>query len=465
MPIGFIDRLKTTNRNAFGIVAATDVAGHRCVVDLDALYNLPDAILSLSKNNTDNDAIGQIWYVWEEGKYYQLINWDERKSNEGWRVFTQSAEDVIDNNWKDNQSNINDNFDQRIGEAAYKIEELLNRISDLDTRVRQLEGGSFVYITNISLDKDDFVVRDENESINILATIEPENAGNPSVKWVFSGDTDIIPEGTNPYTDPLLSVKPKGNGEVYVKAVAIDGSGVESEEITVTVLCAEYVQVEGVQLSSNVSEITSEGGTITINATIAPSDAKQKVDKWTYDTSAFSVSSQTDSEITLTYIGSSKTGSYQIGAIRKGISGNLNVSVNIPDEKADPVITLTGPTSVKAGDTVIIDASVDYYMDEYHQWFIEPEESIVVQSSTSADIVFKVNEGVAAGTEIEVCYEVSGYTTQFVEKILRITVVEKSSEITDLDMGGASTNATSVIDCGNASSTATSVIDLGNANV
>ncbi len=84
MPIGFIDRLKSNNPQGYGIVAAKEVAGHKTVAEVEDLYSIADPILSLSGNNTNNDAIGQQWYVSDEGKFYQLIDWDNRHNATGW---------------------------------------------------------------------------------------------------------------------------------------------------------------------------------------------------------------------------------------------------------------------------------------------------------------------------------------------------------------------------------------------
>ena len=84
MALKFADRLESNNPSAYGIVKAIEVAGHKTVSSLSALCNVPDCILSVSGNNTDNDAIGQLWYVVDEGKIYQLQNWDNRKSQDGW---------------------------------------------------------------------------------------------------------------------------------------------------------------------------------------------------------------------------------------------------------------------------------------------------------------------------------------------------------------------------------------------
>lgn len=98
MPIGNIDRLKSNNTAGFGIVAATEIAGHRTVATKAGLYSIPDPILSLSAEKPDqlnpNDAIGQLWYVVEEGKFYQLIDWDARHSEAGWAEFSSGIKIV-----------------------------------------------------------------------------------------------------------------------------------------------------------------------------------------------------------------------------------------------------------------------------------------------------------------------------------------------------------------------------------
>ena len=63
---------------------------------MDALYNISDAILSKSKTNTGNDAIGQKWYVVSEGYYYRLDNWANRRQASGWRKL-QNTDEEFDN--------------------------------------------------------------------------------------------------------------------------------------------------------------------------------------------------------------------------------------------------------------------------------------------------------------------------------------------------------------------------------
>lgn len=86
MALKYPDRLESNNPAAYGIVKAIEVAGHKTVQALDNLYSLADAILSDSKTNANNDAIGQTWYVISESKSYRLIDWNNRHQASGWEL-------------------------------------------------------------------------------------------------------------------------------------------------------------------------------------------------------------------------------------------------------------------------------------------------------------------------------------------------------------------------------------------
>ena len=85
--------LESANTNEFGIVFADHIQGHKTVANLNALYNISDAILSKSKTNAGNDAIGQEWYVVSEGYYYRLDNWANRRQASGWRKLQNTDEE------------------------------------------------------------------------------------------------------------------------------------------------------------------------------------------------------------------------------------------------------------------------------------------------------------------------------------------------------------------------------------
>lgn len=91
MPISLPDIVRITNAEQSGIVLATEVSGARCVATLNDLYAIADPILSPSRNNTNNDALGQEWYVVSENASYKLVDWNNRKSSAGWESILSAA--------------------------------------------------------------------------------------------------------------------------------------------------------------------------------------------------------------------------------------------------------------------------------------------------------------------------------------------------------------------------------------
>lgn len=93
--LGQANVLRTNNNTStgYGVVYADEVSGHRTVANLTALYALNDWQLSASGDNTNSDAIGQLWYVVDtdgngNGALYQLKDWNKRKEPAGWSQFT-----------------------------------------------------------------------------------------------------------------------------------------------------------------------------------------------------------------------------------------------------------------------------------------------------------------------------------------------------------------------------------------
>lgn len=84
MALKYPDRLESNNPKAYGIAKAVEITGHKTVKDLASLYAIADCILSDSKSNLNNDALGQEWYVIDENAYYKLVSWKDRKSESGW---------------------------------------------------------------------------------------------------------------------------------------------------------------------------------------------------------------------------------------------------------------------------------------------------------------------------------------------------------------------------------------------
>lgn len=99
--LGQANVLRTNNNTStgYGVVYADEVSGHRTVANLTALYALNDWQLSASGDNTNSDAVGQLWYVVDadgngNGAIYQLKDWSKRKEAAGWSVFTGGGGEV-----------------------------------------------------------------------------------------------------------------------------------------------------------------------------------------------------------------------------------------------------------------------------------------------------------------------------------------------------------------------------------
>ena len=85
------DKLQSNNPQAYGIVDASQISGHKSVKQIIDLYSISDVILSGSGNNTNNDAIGQLIWVADIRSFYQLINWENRNDVDGWKSYSMQA--------------------------------------------------------------------------------------------------------------------------------------------------------------------------------------------------------------------------------------------------------------------------------------------------------------------------------------------------------------------------------------
>ena len=121
----------------------------------------------------------------------------------------------------------------------------------------------------------------------MVAGILPEDASNQAVTWSVenrTGSAKISSTG-------LLSAV--GNGTVTVKATATDGSGIVG---TTTILLSGQITktlVDGITLSSTSDTITTNGGTLQINASVSPTNATNKDIIWSVDNTAIATISAT----------------------------------------------------------------------------------------------------------------------------------------------------------------------------
>ena len=124
-----------------------------------------------------------------------------------------------------------------------------------------------VAVESISFDKAQYEV-EKNTTVAIVATVNPTNATNKALEWTSSNaEVATVTNGV---------VKGVSVGKATITATAKDGSGVKCEaEVTVT-----EIPVEGITFDKSQYEL-EEGTTVSIVATITPSNASTKTLQWT----------------------------------------------------------------------------------------------------------------------------------------------------------------------------------------
>lgn len=144
--LGQANILRTNNNTStgYGIAYADEVSGHRTVANLTALYALNDWQLSASGDNTNSDAIGQLWYVVDadgkgNGVFYQLKDWNKRKEAAGWSQFTIDLSNYVTKT----------DFGNTIG----TIDNMLNQKLEPDSAdIRYVKNVDLVSLTDTDID-------------------------------------------------------------------------------------------------------------------------------------------------------------------------------------------------------------------------------------------------------------------------------------------------------------------------
>ena len=146
--LGQANILRTNNNTStgYGIVYADEVSGHRTVGNLPALYALNDWQLSASGDNTNSDAVGQLWYVVDadgngNGALYQLKDWNKRKEAAGWSQFTIDLSNyVTKTDYGSTIKTINNKLNQKleVGSADIRYVKNVDLVSLTDTDIDNL---------------------------------------------------------------------------------------------------------------------------------------------------------------------------------------------------------------------------------------------------------------------------------------------------------------------------------------
>lgn len=195
--LGQANTFRTNNNTStgYGVAYADEVSGHRTVGSLADLYVLHDWQLSASGENTDNDAIGQLWYVVNadgngNGCYYQLKDWSKRNEAAGWSIadYTTKAElgGAVENiNTELDKKEDTTNVDQKLSLKA-DLEQFNNTVSGINANIATKANAQDV--TN--------AIGELQDKIGDRVVVSGNVTNNPD-------EEDITTEGDTPQTQVL----------------------------------------------------------------------------------------------------------------------------------------------------------------------------------------------------------------------------------------------------------------------
>ena len=133
-----------------------------------------------------------------------------------------------------------------------------------------------VPVTSVSLNKNSTTIA-AGSSETLTATVSPSNATNKNLSWT-SSNTSVAQVGQDGVVYGIAA------GSTTVRASATDGSG-KYATCTVTVTGGSTVSVTGVTLNRSTATIDT-GGTVTLTATVAPTNATNKTVTWSSSNSS-----------------------------------------------------------------------------------------------------------------------------------------------------------------------------------
>ena len=414
-----LGKQKSGNTDAFGIADAIELSGHRSVRTFEALYKIPDVILSSSGNNTDNDALGQLWYVISEKKHYQLVDWTKRGKAEGWQVFNVGGDTTT--------------LETRIALLETSYADLVKKITELE---KQIEG--LVPITNIALDYETMLFSGYTPQM-ITATITPENA-TEKLTWKVNDSNVFIIPSDDTLSCQVLPVQDASDGEYLLtvsspsglsKSVRIIFDGVEQEvvEPTVTLSGATSAKAgEEVIITASIQNAVGDGyyhWMVSGNATIKTKAEEQC-------TIIINDNAVEGDKITVSYEINDANGD--------GISFDHEITVKAK-EVVDPTVTIKSEDNTNrylAGSVVSLYATAENAVNDFFAWSVDSgseyiDGNIEVNDAASGFCNFKIKNDAPVGTQIIILCETEGRTEPVVGSSFTVIVWDGTTKTFTLD--------------------------------
>ena len=175
-----------------------------------------------------------------------------------------------------------------------------------------------VDVTGVSLNYESYKL-EKGDTVQLVATVYPLNAGNKEVKWSVSRGSTYVGVDAN----GLVTAKKVGTGTIRVTT---SESGF-SKTCSITVV-EKIIPVTGVELESIAT--VKEGATTTLIATILPSDASNKAVTWTSSNEA---AATVDSKGVVT-------------GVKEGLKTSITVTTADGNKSASCEVTVLEPTHV-----------------------------------------------------------------------------------------------------------------------
>jgi uncharacterized protein YjdB len=170
----------------------------------------------------------------------------------------------------------------------------------------------------------------DNATLQLSAAITPSNATNKAVTWSISNGTGQASISTSGLVTAMA------NGTVTAKATAADGSGV-SGTLVITI-SNQVIPVKGITVTAlkGATSITTNHGTLELNAVISPSNATNQKVLWSVINGTGQAS--INSSGILTAISNGTVTVQATAADGSGVYGNLVITIS------NQVILVTGIT-------------------------------------------------------------------------------------------------------------------------
>ncbi len=178
--------------------------------------------------------------------------------------------------------------------------------------------GMIIPVSSVSITNTELAITTDNGTLQLIASILPKDAANQNLVWSISSDDADTASISS--TGLLTAIR---NGKVSVLVSASDGSGAFDEKEII--ISNQILPVESITISAATADITADGGTLQLSATIYPTEANNKNVVWSVDNSTIAT---INADGLLTAIADGSVIATATAADGSGIMGTYTVTIS-----------------------------------------------------------------------------------------------------------------------------------------